>query len=173
MVLPVPIDFSGRQITYREKASSSGDHAMIVFDLLCICGFQFEGWFQDSDGFREQQQAGLITCPECGDTNVHKILSPVAVHTGPSSSPASMPADCEISPTAWQTAVLHRIQEYVRNNFEDVGSKLASEALKMHYGIEEPRNIRGVTSPEEEKILQNEGVRLLKIPLPAPDEDTN
>jgi hypothetical protein len=146
---------------------------MMVFDLLCICGYQFEGWFQDSEGFREQQRAGLITCPECNDNNVHKILSPVAVHTGLSSSPASIPEDHEKSSVTWQTAVLHRLQEYVRNNFEDVGPKLASEALKIHYGIEEPRNIRGITSPEEEKTLEKEGVRLLKIPLPARDEGAN
>jgi hypothetical protein len=144
---------------------------MIVFDLLCICGYQFEGWFHDSEGFSCQQRAGLLTCPECSGTDVHKILSPVAVHTGSSSSPA--PVDRDNPPAAWQQAVLHKLQEYVRDNFEDVGPKLASEALKMHYGITGPRKIRGVASPAEEKTLQDEGVRLLKIPMPARDENAN
>jgi hypothetical protein len=150
-----------------------GEQLMIVFDLLCTCGHQFEGWFQDSDGFREQQQDRLIACPKCTGTDVHKILSPVAVHTGLSSPPPPhRPAGLE-KPAAWQTAVLHKLQEYIRNNFEDVGPRLASEALKMHYGLEEPRNIRGVASTEEENTLQNEGIRLLKIPMPDREENSN
>ncbi|MEJ2034105.1 MAG: DUF1178 family protein [Deltaproteobacteria bacterium] len=146
---------------------------MIVFDLLCICGFQFEGWFQDSDSFRKQQETGLLTCPECGGTNVHKILSPVAVHNAPAAD-SSPTADNETAIQAAAAAnVLRQLQNYVRKNFEDVGPKLATEALKIHYGIEEPRNIRGITSPEEEKKLDQEGIKLLKIPLPPQEEESN
>jgi hypothetical protein len=43
----------------------------------------------------------------------------------------------------------------------------------MHYGVAEPRNIRGVSTHEEEKLLKEEGVQFVKIPLPAsPDSET-
>ncbi|MDA8164214.1 MAG: DUF1178 family protein [Desulfobacteraceae bacterium] len=141
---------------------------MIVFDLLCICGFQFEGWFQDSDSFREQQAGGLLTCPQCGAAEVHKILSPVAVHTTAADSGNSSPNQEQMQAFA-AAAVLRHLQDYVRSNFEDVGPKLAAETLKIHFGVEKPRNIRGVASQEEEKVLAKEGIKLLKIPMPAPE----
>ncbi|MGD9072079.1 MAG: DUF1178 family protein, partial [Desulfobacterales bacterium] len=46
------------------------------------------------------------------------------------------------------------------------------EALKMHYGVTEQRNIRGTSSPEEEKILKEEGIEFIKIPIPTnPESD--
>ena len=37
-------------------------------------------------------------------------------------------------------------------------------------GCEEPRNIRGVSTKEEEKMLKEEGINFVKIPMPAPPE---
>lgn len=55
-----------------------------------------------------------------------------------------------------------------------MGPQLAQEALKIHYGVEAPRNIRGVTTAEEEKTLEKEGINLLKLPLPeGGDESAN
>jgi len=47
---------------------------MILFTLRCTRGHQFEGWFRDGDGFEAQQQAGEISCPECGETKVEKAV---------------------------------------------------------------------------------------------------
>jgi len=57
-------------------------------------------------------------------------------------------------------------------NFEDVGPQFAKEALKIHYGASEARNIRGVSTAEEEKMLKEEGVDFFKVgaPLAAPAE---
>ena len=44
---------------------------------------------------------------------------------------------------------LETLQKFVAENFEDVGTDLAKESLKIHYGISEPRNIRGVTTESE------------------------
>jgi hypothetical protein len=146
---------------------------MIIYDLLCACGFQFEGWFHDQEGFREQQRQGLLSCPTCGGAEVHKILSPVAVHTNSSSAGQLTAGRGDDNQAALAAAALHTLQEYVRKNFEDVGPRLASKALKIHYGLEEPRNIRGVASPEEEKTLREEGIKLHKIPMPEGDDTVN
>jgi len=60
---------------------------------------------------------------------------------------------------------LHIMQEFVEKNFEDVGTNLATESLKIHYGVSKERNIRGVTTSEEDKMLHDEGIELLKIPM--------
>ena len=57
-------------------------------------------------------------------------------------------------------------------NFDDVGCNFAGEALKIHYGVSEPRNIMGVSTEKEEKTLEKEGIKVFKIPVPiSPDTD--
>lgn len=138
---------------------------MIVFDLACECGCQFEGWFQDSTDFHRQEKDGLLTCPVCGTHKVRKILSPVAVKSGVSDK--KIAAFPETSPEQVVAEALKSLQDYVINNYEDVGSKLAEESLKIHYGAKDPRNIRGTSTEEEEKVLKKEGIDILKIPLPV------
>ncbi len=64
------------------------------------------------------------------------------------------------------------IVDYVGKNFDDVGCDFAKEALKIHYGVKEARNIRGISTKEEEKMLKEEGIDFVKIPMPVtPDTD--
>jgi hypothetical protein len=144
---------------------------MIVYDLSCECGSIFEGWFQDRGTFISQQESGLLVCPQCGSNAVRKILSPVSVGRSPvtASIHASKGQKDGVTAEAVLQA-LHTLQKFVENNFEDVGSRLAEESLKIHYGVQEPRNIRGVASETEEKILEREGIELLKIPVIIKDE---
>ena len=143
---------------------------MIVFDLECINGHNFEGWFEDSNTFMQQQENGQITCPVCNTAFVEQKLSPVAVKT----SSRSLVKD---RTRANQTAMIElseKINEFVEKNFENVGADFTKEALKMHYGTTNKRNIRGSTTPEEDKILDKEGIPVIKLPLAAkPEEDLN
>ena len=136
---------------------------MIIFDLQCICGCQFEGWFDSRDDFDRQHAEGAILCPDCGSDRIHKILSPVSIRSRSQSTDTAPPLSGEGDSFALQ--FLHAFQDFVEQNFEDVGAKLTEESLKMHYGVEEPRNIRGVTTADQEKMLQDEGIELLKVPL--------
>lgn len=47
---------------------------MILFDLLCSEGHDFEAWFRDSDSFDRLVAVGEIECAICGDTKVKKAL---------------------------------------------------------------------------------------------------
>ena len=139
---------------------------MIVFDLACECGSSFEGWFQDREHFENQIAASFLECPFCGSREIRKILSPIRFQ---SSTTGSEPCPEQSSSNAVSTeeiqSALKTIQKYIETNFEDVGTELASEALKIHYGVTEPRNIRGVATEPEEKKLKEEGINLLKIPM--------
>ena len=147
---------------------------MIVFDLACVCGFTFEGWFQDRSDFESQQTASLLSCPHCGSREIRKILSPT--HFQSSISEASYANKCSsdtsVSPADAEKA-LATLQKFVEENFEDVGVDLAKESLKIHYGVAEPRNLRGVTTESEEKKLKEEGIKLLKIPMLLKSEKIN
>jgi len=147
---------------------------MIVYDLACECGYIFEGWFQDRDDFVAQQEAGLLNCPDCGGNTIRKILSPVTTGS-PRSSTSMATTDSQetgVSPAALMQA-LKTVQKFVEKNFEDVGAKLAEESLKIHYGVEEARNLRGVVTEEEEKVLEKEGIELLKVPIISEDDKPN
>ncbi|MBW1997594.1 MAG: DUF1178 family protein [Deltaproteobacteria bacterium] len=138
---------------------------MILFDLECSRGHVFEGWFNSTESFEEQSRKNMVACPYCNDTKIRKVISPVRTKT-------SLPRKEEESRASIDYSRLAReIVEYVKTNFEDVGTDFAKEALKMHYSVTEKRNIRGSATAEEEKTLKEEGVDFFKIPLPKIDDD--
>ncbi len=140
---------------------------MIVFDMECPHGHIFEGWFDSPKSFEEQNSKNLVSCPYCDDTDIRRILSPVAVkRSGTEIRNAPSPIDYQ--------KLAKEVVNYIENNSEDVGSKFASEALKIHYGVGEKRNIRGTATSEEEKSLTKEGIDFFKFPLPkTPDDKKN
>ena len=143
---------------------------MIVFDLECLNGHTFEGWFDDKEDLEKQQEQGILTCPVCETTSVVQKLHPIAIkkssnNTTQRALQASQEAMAELT---------EKVVEYVEKNFEDVGSEFTKQALKMHYGADEYRNIRGTTTKEEDKVLAKEGVPVFKVPVTKnPKDDLN
>jgi hypothetical protein len=135
---------------------------MIAYDLKCENGHTFEGWFDDADSFTAQQERALVTCPFCSSSNVERMMSTfgIARHRNKDGGDSNA------------TTMLDRVVDYVKEHFEDVGVDFTKEALKMHYGVTEQRNIRGVSSAREEEMLKEEGINYFKLPIPvAPDND--
>ena len=138
---------------------------MIAFDLKCSNGHAFEGWFEDSKAYESQKKKNLISCPICDTTEVSKILSTFAIKKG---APTGMTLPIS---QAQMAEIGKKVVDYVENNFDNVGCDFSKEALKIHYGVTEPRNIRGVSTPEEEKVLKQEGIDYIKLPMPVSDAD--
>jgi hypothetical protein len=136
---------------------------MITFDLQCANGHVFEGWFEDGRAFEGQKKKRLISCPVCNDTSVFKVPTKFAIK---SSVNAATSSGKEIA----LAEITKKVADFVVNNFDNVGTEFATEALKIHYGVSEPRNIRGVSTSLEEKTLKEEGVQFFKVPIPAPPE---
>jgi hypothetical protein len=131
---------------------------MIAYDVTCANGHTFEGWFADSASFEHQKSANLIDCPYCGSTRIERIPSTFAIGNRQKSQEES--AD-----SAPELALIVQMRRYIEEHFEDVGKKFADEAVKIHYGETEKRNIRGTTTQEEEQRLREEGVTFIKIPI--------
>jgi hypothetical protein len=131
---------------------------MISIDMECSNGHIFEGWFDSLDAFEKQNAKDMVVCPFCNDSDIRRILSPVTVKKSVSEK------DSAVAFAKYQLAVQDFIKE-VWQNSEDVGARFAAEALKMHYGVIDKRNIRGVATTEEEKILKEEGIDFIKIPV--------
>jgi hypothetical protein len=136
---------------------------MMVLDLQCANEHFFEGWFANSEAFYRQKGAGEIRCPVCEDNQINQVLSPVAIKR----SSRFSGAEEEFNPVAQK---IRNIYKYIEENFEEVGTEFAKEALKMHYGVSDQRNIRGTSTTDEEKILKEEGVEFHKIPFPKKEQ---
>jgi hypothetical protein len=134
---------------------------VIIFDLKCDTGHKFEGWFKDSQAFAEQRQQKLVSCPTCNSSNIDIIPSSVTI-MGKDSRSLSKAEKTELTPIK----ALQLLHQFIDKNFEDVGSEFADVAIKIHYGEEEKRNIKGTTTPQEEESLREEGVQFVKIPVP-------
>jgi hypothetical protein len=133
---------------------------MIAYDLRCGKEHTFEGWFDDQTSYENQKKKGLILCPFCNDTDISRLPSTFAIKSSQSAKYCS-------EQKSLTTHLGKQIVEFFEKNFDNVGSNFAAEALKIHYGVSEPRNIRGISSDEEEKTLRKEGVKFMKIPMPA------
>ena len=139
---------------------------MIAYDLTCCQGHTFEGWFEDARAFQTQKKKGLLTCPVCSSAEISRLPSTFAIKNSPS---LNRPSAQDVKTS--MEALGRQVQDYVEKNFDDVGSDFAREALKIHYGAEKPRNIRGVSTKQEEETLRSEGVDFIKVPLPATPKD--
>jgi len=128
---------------------------MIAFDLFCSNGHKFECWFKDSASFEEQKEAGILTCPICNDDQIEKAFSPFAIKKSGE----------RVREETDPHQALQLIQDYLDKHFEDVGVEFYKEALKIHYGETEKRNIKGTATTEEEVILKEEGVQFFKVPI--------
>jgi hypothetical protein len=128
---------------------------MIAFDLFCSNGHKFECWFKDSASFEEQKEAGILTCPICDDNQIGKAFSPFAIKRGGE----------KVKEGVDPHQALQLIHDYLEKHFEDVGADFYKEALKIHYGEKEKKNIKGTATTEEEVILREEGVQFFKVPI--------
>ena len=148
---------------------------MIVYDLACVHGHRFEGWFGSGDDFAQQQARGLVRCPMCDVPQVERLPSArVAV---PKSVPPTVPAQVPASVPGEQAVagippeLMAKLREVVRNT-ENVGTRFPEEARKIHYEEVPARPIRGQASPEEAQALRDEGIDFAPIP-PALTGDTH
>lgn len=138
---------------------------MIVFDLKCSRGHVFEGWFDNLKSYEEQNAKNMISCPQCNDMKIKKVPSAVAMRssTGPIRGEDTSPIDYK--------RLAKEMVDYIHREFENLGTDFTKEALKIHYGVAEERNIRGSATEAEEKLLKDEGVQFFKIPLLKKEDD--
>ena len=153
---------------------------MIVFDLECRPGaHRFEGWFANSDAFADQQGRGLVTCPQCGSSDVGKaVMAPSIGRKGNQQSVGSVAqpvAGGTMPPEAQAVlAKLAALQAEALSSSRWVGKQFADESRKIHYGEAEDTVIHGEATPEQAQDLLDEGIAVMPLPFPvAPPDELN
>jgi hypothetical protein len=149
---------------------------MIVFNLGCGSGHQFEGWFGSTEDFDRQRERGMLECPVCGVKAVSRLPSAPRlnlVSTGMAESSGKTnsltPAANEESASrarmlAAQTAFYQHLRRMLERS-DDVGERFAEEARRIHYKETPERQIHGVATREETSELLEEGVAVLPLPF--------
>lgn len=142
---------------------------MKVLNLRCAHDHAFEGWFASEDDFQSQHDRGLIECPMCGDKAVAKLPSAPRLNVSGAREPAPSAAvePTQASPSMTMQSVWLRAVQHVMATTVDVGDRFAEEARRIHYGEAEERGIRGKASAEDAQALQEEGIEVMALPMPA------
>jgi hypothetical protein len=148
---------------------------MIVFDLACALGHRFEGWFGSSDDFSAQRRRQLLACPTCGSQRVERLPSATRINVGATPEPAPAPAQPaktesqDRDPMAIAQILYARLVDEMLSRSEDVGAAFPEEARRIHYDQAPARAIRGEATGEQHAELLDEGIPVLRIPVPTRD----
>jgi len=148
---------------------------MIVFDLLCSGGHRFEGWFGSAADFSSQKERRLLSCPSCGSVSVERVPSASRVNFG-APEPKALPAKPQQpqptpemqgkDPFAIAQMLYSRMLDEMLTKSEDVGKQFPAEARKIFYQEAPARPIRGEATQQEHDELAEEGIPVLRLPVP-------
>ena len=146
---------------------------MKVIDLRCSSGHRFEGWFANEEDFLDQNGRGLIDCPLCADKVIARMPSAPRLNLSGAREQAPVVV-APVAPPDTATEMQSRWMQVMRHviaNTEDVGTRFADEARRIHYGEAPERAIRGQASADEREALLDEGIEVHPLPLPAALKD--
>ena len=145
---------------------------MIVFDLVCAAGHRFEGWCGSAEDFASQSERGLLSCPNCGAGKVDRVPSATRFNSGAAENVAAAKPDMALEgkdAMAIAQILYARMVDEMLSKSEDVGQAFPEEARRIHYQEVPKRAIRGQASAEEHAELVDEGIPVVRIPIPSRD----
>src|SRR5690606_20525756 len=114
------------------------------FDLQCEAGHVFEGWFGSREDYDSQCERGLLSCPVCDSSKVERKVSAARLNVSGatrSGEPAHDPAGTPTDMARMQEEVMREVRKMLRST-ENVGSRFAEEARRIHEGESPQRAIR-------------------------------
>lgn len=155
---------------------------MILYQLRCRQAHDFEAWFRDSATFDRQAASGDVTCPYCGSAKIAK--APMAPRLAPGSGrrvesddrgepgkPAGRIEPGEARATEVAAKILQAVEavrEHVEDTCDYVGDEFADEARRIRKGEAEERGIYGEASETEAAKLDDEGIKVFRLPFVRP-----
>jgi hypothetical protein len=151
---------------------------MILYELRCANGHNFEAWFRDSAAYDTQAKRGEVECPSCSDTVIEKApmaprLSKVGLEKSgladrptPKLETPKSPAENRAREVAKEIlTAMKKVHQHVEENCDYVGDKFADEARAIHYGEAEELGIYGEATSDEAKELEEEDIPVQRLPF--------
>jgi len=131
---------------------------MIKYRLNCDdCNMSFDSWFASSKEFERLKKKKLLNCHNCNSSKIEKtIMSPRLINK------SNNKQDLKFK------KINKKIQEYqnfIKKNFDYVGSNFAHEARSIHYSEKKKnKGIYGTASNKDIKELKEEGIKAKIMP---------
>ena len=141
---------------------------MIKYTLECRKKHRFESWFKSADAFEKLLTSGHITCSVCGISEVSKSIMAPNIGAKSNSRTKSQNINKEVSlstPSTVTEKAIKEFRQHIEKSSENVGSKFATEARKMHLGEAPERSIYGESTIKEAKDLIDEGISVVPLPF--------
>ena len=135
---------------------------MIKYKLRCKdCKKNFDSWFSSSLEFERLKKKRFLNCHFCGSKKIDKnLMAPNILNS--------------FSKIEHKTAIRNRqnikkkileFQNFIKENFENVGDDFAYKARSLHYSNKEKqKGIYGNASKKQIKELQEEGIETETFP---------
>ena len=135
---------------------------MIKYQLICNdCNLVFDSWFASSKEFERLKKKKFLSCHKCNSIQIEKslmkpnVLNKNKIHR----EPISKDVNLNIKRT------IKEYQNFIKKNFDYVGSNFAYEARSIHYDKKKrKKGIFGKASKEDLTELKEEGIKSQSIP---------
>ncbi len=115
---------------------------MILFSLKCRQNHQFDAWFQNNTGYEKQVKAGIVSCPQCGETSVTKAPMAPNIHSGKrqkmtlSEQQAEMKSDQGNSGAGKQNAGMGVSAVSEKNETSEISQQFFDQAREVHHKLQ-------------------------------------
>ena len=133
---------------------------MIKYRLKCNSGHDFESWFSSSEDFDRLASGKLLSCAVCGIAEVEKAL----MAPGVAASEAQQEDRPLSRPSSPAEQALRALRDKIEREAEDVGTRFAEEARRIHHGEAPERAIYGEARPAEARKLVADGIPVAPLP---------
>ena len=135
---------------------------MIKYKLICKdCENIFDSWFSSSHDYEKLKKKNFLSCHICNSLNIDKTLMSPSVVMKKGNSKTSN----QIQKYKETKKVMLKYQEFIKKNFDFVGTNFAYEARSVHYKNKKTlKGIYGTATKKVIKELKEEGIEAVKIP---------
>ena len=135
---------------------------MIKYQLVCKkCELTFDSWFASSIEFEKLKKNQFLSCHNCNSLEVEKsLMKPNVLNKGKKlDNTDARNENLNIKKT------IREYQNFIKKNFDYVGSNFAYEARSIHYDKKKrKKGIFGKASNEDINELKEEGIETHSIP---------
>lgn len=147
----------------------------MIYDLICSQEHRFEAWFKNASAFEEQNAAGVVLCPHCGNSQIQRVPTglhfkstrsslPAPVQQAPQPTTPARNSEFTVANSADPVVIIKAVQQYIKEHFKDVGTEFTQKAIQMNQGEIAHEPIYGTANQEDIELLEEKQVSILPLP---------
>ena len=135
---------------------------MILYNLKCTNGHNFNSWFASAEAFDKLSGLGQLSCEVCGCSEIKKDLMSPRLQS--ESINTMFKKNMLVKPHSEAEKILKDFKEKIVKNSENVGRNFAKIAREIHEGDAPERSIIGEATPKETLELIEDEIPVTPLP---------